>query len=84
MKTYKTLQLPAELIEELKLWRQAYMVSAGRIVSYGEMIRGWIDSLEDNEPDVTKAMDLLIEKHPELAEKLGKYKGLESDEQEAL
>jgi len=81
MSKFKSLQLPEALVEELKIWRQAYMISAGRTVSYGEMIRGWIDGLEDSEPDVARAMDMIIEKHPELAEKIGKYKGVESDEQ---
>ena len=81
-KRYQPINLPIELVEELKIWRQAYMISAGRTVSYGEMIRGWIDGLEDSEPDVTKAMDMLTKAHPELAEKIGKYKGAESDDEE--
>lgn len=79
-KTYTSFNLPTELVEELKIWRQAYMIAAGRTVSYGEMIRGWIDAIDDNEPDVTKAIDLLVENRPELMEKIGKYKGLDSDE----
>ena len=81
-KSFKSFNLPADLVDELKIWRQAYMIAAGRTVSYGEMIRGWIDSIDSNEPDVTKAVDMLIENRPELAEKIGKYKGLESDEKQ--
>ncbi len=80
-KPFKYFNLQADLVDELKIWRQAYMISAGRTVSYGEMIRGWIDGIENNEPDVIKAMDMLIENRPELLEKIGKYRGLESDEQ---
>ena len=79
-KSFKSFNLPADLVDELKIWRQAYIIAAGRTVSYGEMIRGWIDAIDGNEPDVTKAMDMLIENRPELTEKIGKYKGLESDE----
>ncbi len=82
-KPFKSFNLPADLVDELKIWRQAYMIAAGRTVSYGEMIRGWIDGIDSNEPDVTKAMDMLIENRPELTEKIGKYKGLESDEASA-
>lgn len=34
---YQSLNLPRDLAEELKIWRQAYMISYGRTVSYGEM-----------------------------------------------
>ena len=81
-KSFKSFNLPADLVDELKIWRQAYIIAAGRTVSYGEMIRGWIDAIDGNEPDITKAMDMLIENRPELTEKIGKYKGIESEEQE--
>ena len=81
-KSFKSFNLPADLVDELKIWRQAYMIAAGRTVSYGEMIRGWIDGIDSNEPDVTKAMDMLVENHPEFMEMIGKYKGIESEEQE--
>ena len=80
-KSYSSFNLPTDLIEELKIWRQAYMIAAGRTVSYGEMIRGWIDGIDSNEPDVTKAMDMIIGNHPELMEKIGKYRGIDSEEE---
>ena len=79
---YQSLNLPLALVEELKIWRQAYMIAYGRTVSYAEMIRTMLDHLDSEEPDIVKAMDLLIENHPELAEKVGKYRGCESDDNE--
>lgn len=81
-KGYTTFNLPVALVEELKVWRQAYMVAWGRTVSYGEIIRTLLDGLDSMEPDVVKAMDFLVEQHPEFAEKIGKYKGAESDDEE--
>ena len=81
-KTYTSFNLPTDLVQELKVWRQAFILSYGRTVSYGEMIRTMLDHLDTDEPDVTRAMDMLTNAHPELAEKLGKYKGAESDDNE--
>ena len=77
---YQSLNLPLDLVEELKIWRQAYMIAYGRTVSYAEMIRTMLDNLDADEPDIVKAMDMLVEHHPELAVKVGKYKGIESEE----
>ena len=76
---YTTINLPTDLIEEIKIWRQAYMMCYCRNVSYAEMIRSMLDSLDDTEPDVVQAMDMIIGRHPELAEKVGKYKGEKQD-----
>lgn len=46
----------------------------GRTVSYGEMIRGMLDSLEDTDPGVVEELDRMVEKHPELLDKLGEYR----------
>ena len=81
-KTYSSFNLPTDLVEELKIWRQAFMIANGRTVSYGEMIRSMLDSLDDSEPDVTKAMDMIIISHPELAVKVGKNKGIKSEEEQ--
>lgn len=79
---YQSFNLPVDLVEELKLWRQAYMIAYGRTISYGEMISLMLQGLDALEPDVVKAMDFLVEQHPEFAEKIGKYKGAESDDEE--
>lgn len=83
-KGYTTLNLPVDLVEELKIWRQAFMIACGRTVSYGEMIRTMLDNLDTDEPDVVQAMDMLTKAHPELLTKLGKYKGAESDDREPI
>ena len=62
----KTITLPTELVEELKIWRMAFNASYGKEVSYGEMIRGMLDSLEVTEPGVVKEMDKIVEKDPGL------------------
>ena len=74
-KGYTAINLPTTLIEELKVWRQAFYNAYGRPVSYAEMIRGMLDSLEDTEPGVVEEMDIIVKKHPELLEKLGTYRG---------
>ena len=79
-KTYTSFNLPTDLVEELKVWRQAFILSYGRTVSYGDIIRTLLDNLDTDEPDVVAAMDMLTKAHPELGEKLGKYKGAESDD----
>lgn len=79
---YTALNLPKKLVEEMKVWRMAFCASYGRPVSYGEMLRGMLDSLEDSEPSVVAEMDRLIEKHPELEKKMGNYRGA-ADEQPA-
>ena len=77
---YKSFNLPANLIEELKIWRQAFMIAEGRTVSYGEMIRVMLDSISSVKPEVIREMDFLIERHPELANKVGKYRDSESED----
>lgn len=72
---YTTLNLPTTLVEELKVWRLAFNAAYGRSVTYGKMIRGMLDSLEDTEPGVVEELNQLVEKHPELKEKLANYCG---------
>jgi len=72
---YTTLNLPSALVEELKVWRMAFSNAYGKSVSYGVMLRGMLDSLEDSDPSVVEELQLLLEKHPELQEKMANYKG---------
>lgn len=72
---YTTLNLPTPLVEELKVWRTAFSAAYGKSVSYGDMIRGMLDSLEDSDPSVVEELERLLEKHPELQEKMANYKG---------
>lgn len=80
-KGYTPLNLPTALVEELKIWKMAFGASYGKPVSYGRMIRGMLDSLEDTEPGVVAEMDEILKKHPEHAEKMGNYR-IDSPEQE--
>ena len=80
-KEYKSINLPADLVEEIKIWRQAFMIARGQTVSYGEMIREMLDNLETVSPDVVKAMKMQVEQHPDLAKKVGKYRGSESEDE---
>lgn len=69
---YTTLNLPTALVEELKIWKMAFAASYGKVVSYAEMFRGMLDSLDDTEPGVVAEMDEILKKHPKLAEKMGR------------
>ena len=62
----KTLTLPTELVEELKIWRMAFNASYDKEVSYGKMIRGMLDSLDVTDPGVVKELERIVEKQPEL------------------
>ena len=69
---YTTLNLPTPLVEELKVWRTAFSAAYGKSVSYGDMIRGMLDSLEDSDPAVVEA--------PGAPGKNGKLQGREQSE----
>ena len=79
---YKTLNLPASLVDELGVWKMAFTAAYGRQVSYGEMIRGMLDSLEDSDPGVIEELDAIVKRHPELLNKLGVYRGMKDEENE--
>ena len=70
---YTPLNLPKTLVEELKVWRLAFSAAYGKTVSYGEMIRGMLDSLEDSDPAVVEELDAIVSRHPELATKRAQY-----------
>lgn len=71
----KTITLPTELVEELKIWRMAFNASYCKEVSYGEMIRGMLDSLEVTEPGVVAELEKIVEKDSELMVKAVLLKG---------
>ena len=70
---YTPLNLPKELVEELKVWKMAYTAAYGRNVSYGEMLRGMLDSLENSDPGVVYELDAILKRHPDLASKMAEY-----------
>ena len=81
-KNYTTLNLPTALVEELKIWRLAFTAAYGKNISYAQMIRGMLDSLEDTDPGVVEELDLIMKRHPELMEKMANYHG--KDEEKKL
>lgn len=76
---YTTLNLPTALVEELKVWRLAFNASYGKVVTYGEMLRGMLDSLEDTEPGVFEELENILTKHPDLMERMSNYRGFQND-----
>ena len=70
---YTTLNLPKTLVEELKIWRMAFTASYGRSISYAEMIRVMLDSLESSKQEIVAEMDEILKKHPALADKMCNY-----------
>ena len=66
-KKYVPINLPQDMVEELKLWRKAYMLCYPTVdVTYEFMIRGMLDCLEDTDPGVKEEFDKLYMKaHPE-------------------
>lgn len=79
---YTPLNLPRTLVEELKVWRMAFCACYGKTISYGEMIRGMLDSLEDSDPGVIEELDAIVKRHPELLNKLSVYRGMKDEENE--
>lgn len=79
-KNYTTLNLPTALVEELKIWRLAFTAAYGKNISYAQMIRGMLDSLEDTDPGVVEELDLIMKRHPEFMEKMANYRGQRDEE----
>ena len=72
---YTPLNLPKTLVDELKIWRLAFSAAYGRTISYAEMIRGMLDSLEDFDPGVVEELDTILRDHPEFEEIMAVYRG---------
>lgn len=79
-KKYTALSLPGTLVEELKIWRRAFSNSYNRSISYEEMIRLMLDSMEDYEPGVAAEMVRMVQAKPELQQQLGNYRGLRENQ----
>lgn len=79
-KKYTALSLPETLVEELKIWRRAFSNSYNRNISYEEMIRLMLDSMEDYEPGVVAELERMVQLHPELQNQLGNYRGAKDEQ----
>lgn len=66
-KEYVSINLPKELVEDLKLYRKAFSICyAHSDVTYEFMIRGMLDSLEDSDPGVYEEYCRIYQKaHPD-------------------
>ena len=51
-KKYGVVNLPRDLVDELKVWRAAFIAAYRREMTYADMIRGMLDSLETSDPAV--------------------------------
>lgn len=80
---YTPLNLPKTLVEELKIWRLAFCAAYGKTVSYGEMIRSMIDSLDETDRNVVDELDNILSKHPELEEKMVVYRSFPGQDEES-
>ena len=67
---YGALNIPESLVDELKVWKMAFSMSYGRTVSYAEMIRSMLDSIPQSDPEVSEALEKILEMNPELKEKI--------------
>ncbi len=63
--SYTPLNLPEPLVEELKLWKQAYSLAYLKNMTYAEMIRRMLDTLPASEPGVVEEMNGIIRRHQE-------------------
>ena len=77
---YTTLNLPTALVDELRIWHIAFCNAYGKSVSYADIIRGMLDSLEDSDPSVVQELEILLKKHPELKEKMANYHNVSGKE----
>ena len=67
---YVPICLPESMVEELKVWTMAFSMSYGKNVTYAEMIRGMLDSLQTTEPGVVSALESMVKLNPSLLDKL--------------
>lgn len=61
IKQYGNIRLPQELIDELKVWRIAFIRAYNRPMTYEYMLRGMLESLEDSDPAVHEEYCRLME-----------------------
>lgn len=59
---FTTLGIPKELAEELKVWKLAFSTVCGRTVTYEEMFRAMLASLQKTDPAVFTAKNALMKK----------------------
>lgn len=58
------INLPVDLVEELKLWKRAFVNTYNQNVTYERMFREMINVYKLSNAEVTNEFDAIIKKHP--------------------
>ena len=58
---YSVLNLPKDLVDELKVWRVAFIAAYRKEMTYADMIRGMLASLPKTNPEVVEEYDKIVE-----------------------
>lgn len=72
-KDYAPINLPKEMIEELKAWRLAFSACYGRSVSYEEIMRKLLNSISQTCPEAYRSMESMVENNAELKNTMKSY-----------
>ena len=80
---YVPLYLPKPLVEEMEIWRQAYCNVFKKTVSYGEMIRGMLESVDETDPAIVDELGAILDRNPELERKMCVYRSNPGEDAES-
>lgn len=69
-KKFVAMNLPRELVEELKVWKTAYSLTYGKSMTYGDIITSLLCGVEKTDPEVYEEMTRMVNAHPDLMKKL--------------
>jgi len=72
-KDYAPINLPREMIEEIKAWRLAFGACYGRTVSYEEIMRKLLGSIKEICPEAFRAMADIVSNNEELKKTMKSY-----------
>ena len=72
-KSFSAINLPTEIVDELKAWRLAFSACYGRSVSYEEIMRKLLSSIVDTCPEAYKAMGNMVQNNEELKNTMKSY-----------
>lgn len=68
-KGFVGINLPVNLVDELKVWKRAFANAYNKNVTYEEMMREMINALKEKNQSVNEEFQNMINKHPELRER---------------
>ena len=69
-KKFVAMNLPRELVEELKVWKTAYSLTYGKSMTYGDIITSLLCGVEKTDPEVYEEMTRMVSAHPDLMNRL--------------